>query len=177
MHAGTVAAPGGIDVLGWGEAPDPTPAPGELVIEVVASAVNRADLLQRQGHYPPPPGAPVYPGLECSGRVAALGAGGTGWSVGEEVCALLAGGGYAERVAVPAGQVLPIPRGVDLVTAAGLPETVCTVWSTLAMRAGLTDGEWLLVHGGAGGIGTTAVQIGAALGARVIATAGTSRKL
>ena len=177
MHAVTIPTPGDPDALTWAAVEDPVPGPGELLLDVVASAVNRADLLQRQGHYPPPPGAPAYPGLEASGRVAALGEGVTGWEVGEEVCALLAGGGYAERVAVPAGQVLPLPRGVDLVTAAGLPETACTVWSNLAMRAALAPGEWLLVHGGAGGIGTAAIQIGAALGARVVATAGSPGKL
>src|SRR3954449_10880401 len=135
MRAVTMSGFGGVDVLGWSEAPDPRPGPGEVLVDVVASAVNRADLLQRQGFYEPPPGASDLPGLECSGRIAALGAGVTGWSVGDEVCALLAGGGYAERVVVPAGQLLPIPRGGDLVTAAGLPETVCTVWSNLAMRA------------------------------------------
>ncbi|NHC15254.1 NAD(P)H-quinone oxidoreductase [Motilibacter deserti] len=177
MHAVTIPSPGGPDALVWAEVDDPAPGPGELLLDVVAAGLNRADLLQRQGHYPPPPGAPAHPGLEVSGRVAALGQGVTGWTVGDEACALLAGGGYAERVAVPAGQVLPLPRGVDLVTAAGLPETVCTVWSNLVMRAGLTAGEWLLVHGGAGGIGSTAVQVGAALGARVVATAGSEDKL
>ncbi|NHC46310.1 NAD(P)H-quinone oxidoreductase [Motilibacter aurantiacus] len=177
MHAVTIPVPGGPEALVWAEVDDPAPGPGELLLDVVAAGLNRADLLQRQGHYPPPPGAPAYPGLEVSGRVAALGPGVTGWAAGDEVCALLAGGGYAERVAVPAGQVLPLPRGVDLVTAAGLPETACTVWSNLVMRAGLAAGEWLLVHGGAGGIGTAAVQIGAALGARVVATAGSEEKL
>ena len=177
MYAVTIPEPGGPDALAWAEVEDPVPGPGELLLDVVASAVNRADLLQRQGHYPPPAGAPAYPGLEASGRVAALGPGVTGWEVGEEACALLAGGGYAEKVAVPAGQVLPLPRRVDLVSAAGLPETLCTVWSNLVMRAALAPGEWLLVHGGAGGIGTAAIQIGVALGARVVATAGSERKL
>src|SRR5881397_2356333 len=165
MRAVVVREPGGPEVLGWEEVPDPVCGPGEVVVDVVASAVNRADLLQRQGFYPPPPGASDILGLECSGIVSEVGEGVAGWSVGDEVCALLAGGGYAERVAVPAGQVLPLPHGVDLVTAAGLPETTCTVWSNLVMRADLVEGEWLLVHGGAGGIGTTAIQIGAALGA------------
>ena len=148
-----------------------------MLIEVAASAVNRADLLQRAGFYPPPAGASDILGLECSGRIAALGDGVTGWDLGDEVCALLAGGGYAERVVVPAGQVLPVPKGVDLVSAAGLPEAVCTVWSNVFMGAGLQPRETLLVHGGAGGIGTTAIQLAKALGARVVATAGSPEKV
>ena len=171
MHAITIPEPGGPEALVWSEVPDPEPGPGEVVVEVSASAVNRADLLQRQGHYPPPPGAPAYPGLECSGVVAALGSDVTGWRVGDEVCALLAGGGYAERVAVPAGQLLPVPRGVDLVDAAALPEVACTVWSNVVQLARLAGGETLLVHGGGGGIGTFAVQLGVALGATVVVTA------
>jgi putative PIG3 family NAD(P)H quinone oxidoreductase len=143
----------------------------------VASGVNRADLLQRQGHYDPPPGAAPYLGLECSGRVAVLGAGVTGWQVGDEVCALLAGGGYAEQVAVPAGQLLPVPSGVDLVTAAALPEVTCTVWSNVFMLAGLQPGETLLVHGGGSGIGTMAIQLARRVGARVAVTAGSAEKL
>lgn len=139
--------------------------------------MNRADLLQRQGHYPPPPGIADYPGLECSGRVAALGPDVSGWRVGDEVCALLAGGGYAERVVVPAGQVLPIPRGIDPVTAAGLPEVACTVWSNVFMLAGLRSGESFLVHGGGSGIGTLAIQLAAHAGARVFTTAGSAEKL
>ena len=139
--------------------------------------MNRADLLQRAGFYPPPAGASEIPGLECSGRIAALGDGVSDWNVGDEVCALLAGGGYAERVAVPAGQVLPVPKGVDLVTAAGLPEAVCTVWSNVFMGAALQPRETLLVHGGTGGIGTVAIQLGKALGARVVATAGSPEKV
>src|SRR5687768_11299852 len=135
MHAITVRVPGGPDVLEWTEVPDPVPGPGEVLIDVAASAVNRADLLQRQGNYPPPPGAPDIIGLECSGRIAALGEGVTGWSVGDEVCALLGGGGYAEKVAAPAAQLLPIPAGVDLLTAAGLPEVACTVWSNVVQTA------------------------------------------
>ncbi len=123
--------PGGPEVLEWTEVPDPVAGPGEVLVDVAASAVNRADLMQRQGAYPPPPGASEIIGLECSGRVAALGDGVTGWSVGDEVCALLAGGGYAELVAVPAAQLLPIPAGVDVVTAGGLPEVACTVWSNV----------------------------------------------
>ncbi|MEV0427594.1 NAD(P)H-quinone oxidoreductase [Micromonospora sp. NPDC050495] len=171
MHAITIPKPGGPDALVWAAVPDPEPGPGEVVVEVRASAVNRADLLQRQGQYPPPPGAPAYPGLECSGVVAAVGPEVTGWAVGDEVCALLAGGGYAERVAVPAGQLLPVPAGVDLVDAAALPEVACTVWSNVVQLARLTEGETLLVHGGGSGIGTFAIQLGAALGATVVVTA------
>jgi len=143
----------------------------------VAAGVNRADLLQRQGHYDPPPGTSPYPGLECSGRVAALGEGVEGWAVGDEVCALLTGGGYAEKVAVPAGQVLPLPTGIGLVEAAALPEAVCTVWSNVFMLAGLRPGETLLVHGGASGIGTMAIQLGREMQARVAVTAGSADKL
>jgi putative PIG3 family NAD(P)H quinone oxidoreductase len=148
-----------------------------VLVEVAASAVNRADILQRQGFYDPPPGASPYPGLECSGRVAELGPGVTGWTVGQEVCALLAGGGYAERVVVPAGQLLPLPEGVDLVTAAALPEVTATVWSNVFQIAHLRPGETLLVHGGSSGIGTMAVQLGKAVGATVATTAGSAHKL
>ena len=144
---------------------------------MAAAAVNRADLLQRQGLYPPPPGAPEWLGLECSGTVTELGPGVTSLSIGDEVCCLLSGGGYAERVAVPAGQTMPIPAGVDLITAAGLPEVACTVWSNLVMVAHLQRGEWLLVHGGGSGIGTMAIQVARALGARVAVTAGSAEKL
>ncbi|MGW4151970.1 NAD(P)H-quinone oxidoreductase [Micromonospora chersina] len=171
MHAITIPKPGGPEALVWAAVPDPEPGPGEVVVEVRASAVNRADLLQRQGQYPPPPGAPAYPGLECAGVVAALGPGVTGWSVGDEVCALLAGGGYAERVAVPAGQLLPVPAGVDPADAAALPEVACTVFSNVVQLARLAEGETLLVHGGGSGIGTFAVQLGVALGATVVVTA------
>lgn len=176
MKAIVCSEPGGPEVLSWVEVPDPVPGPGEVVVEVVAAAVNRADLLQRRGLYAPPAGTTEVPGLECSGRVAEVGAGVTGWAVGDQVCALLTGGGYAERVAVPAGQLLPVPAGLDLVAAAGLPETVCTVWSNVFMAAGLQPGEWLLVHGGAGGIGTTAIQLAKALGARVLVTVGSAAK-
>jgi putative PIG3 family NAD(P)H quinone oxidoreductase len=168
MHAVTIRQPGGPEVLTWAEVPDPEPGPGEVVIDVVASAVNRADLLQRQGHYDPPPGTSPYLGLECSGRISR---GAPGWPVGTPVCALLAGGGYAERVAVPVGQVLPVPAGWDLVDAAGLPEVACTVWSNLVSVARLRHGESLLVHGGGSGIGTFAIQFARALGARVFTTA------
>ncbi|WP_034266702.1 NAD(P)H-quinone oxidoreductase [Actinospica robiniae] len=176
MKAIVCSKPGGPEVLEWTEVPDPVAGPGEVVVKVVATAVNRADLLQRQGFYAPPPGATEVPGLECSGRVAELGEGVTGWSVGDPVCALLSGGGYAERVVVPAGQLLPVPAGLDLEAAAGLPETVCTVWSNVFMAAGLRPGEFLLVHGGAGGIGTTAIQLARALGATVLVTVGSAAK-
>ncbi|PZM94596.1 MAG: NADPH:quinone oxidoreductase [Actinobacteria bacterium] len=171
MRAIMIPEPGGPEALVWTEVPDPEPGPDEVVIDVVATAVNRADLLQRQGFYPPPPGAPPYPGLECAGVISAVGRDVTGYRVGDEVCALLAGGGYAEKVAVPAGQLLPIPEGVSLVDAAALPEVACTVWSNVVQLAKLTKGETLLVHGGGSGIGTFAIQLGAALGATVITTA------
>jgi putative PIG3 family NAD(P)H quinone oxidoreductase len=177
MHAIVIENPGEPDVLRWTEVPDPIAGPGEVLLDIVAAGINRADISQRQGSYPPPPGAPEYPGLEASGRIAALGEGVTGWRVGDEVCALLAGGGYAERVAVPAGQLLPIPKGVSLVEAAGLPEVVCTVWSNVFMLAGLREGESFLVHGGASGIGTIAIQLAKARGARVLCTAGSEEKL
>ncbi|WP_282696407.1 NAD(P)H-quinone oxidoreductase [Streptomyces sp. CC208A] len=177
MHAITIPEPGGPEALVWAEVPDPVPGEGEVLVEVVASAVNRADVLQRQGFYNPPPGSSPYPGLECAGRIAALGPGVSGWSVGDEVCALLVGGGYAQRVAVPAGQLLPVPKGVDLATAAALPEVACTVWSNIFMSALLRPGETLLVHGGGSGIGTMAIQLGKAVGARVAVTAGSPEKL
>ena len=176
MKAIVCPEPGGPEVLTWAEVERPAPGPGELLIEVVATAVNRADLMQRMGFYPPPPGASGIIGLECSGRIAGLGAGVSGWSVGDEVCALLAGGGYAQFVAVPAGQVAPAPEGVDLATAGGLMETVCTVWSNVFMGANLQPTDTLLVHGGAGGIGTTAIQLGKAVGARVLTTVGSAEK-
>lgn len=177
MRAMVITEAGGPDVLSWAEVPDPVCGPGEVVVDITASAVNRADILQRQGHYAPPPGVPAWPGLECSGVIREVGAGVSGWRAGDEVCALLGGGGYAERVAVPAGQLLPVPSGVDLVTAAALPEVVCTVWSNLVMAAGLGRDDVLLVHGGASGIGTAAIQIGVARGARVAVTAGSADKL
>lgn len=177
MYAITVHEPGGPEALQWTEVPDPQPGPGEVVLDVVASAVNRADLMQRQGKYPPPPGASEIIGLECSGRIAALGEGVRGWSVDAAVCALLSGGGYAEKVAVPAAQLLPIPDGVDPVTAAGLPEVACTVWSNVVGAGRLTEGETFLVQGGSSGIGTHAIQVAKALGARVAATAGAPDRL
>ena len=176
MKAIVFTEPGGPEVLTWSEVPDPVPGDGEVLVEVAAAAVNRADLLQRQGHYSPPPGSSEILGLECSGRIVALGPGVSGWGVGDEVCALLTGGGYAQKVAVPAGQLLPVPEGLDRAEAAGLPETVCTVWSNVFMAAGLQPGETLLVHGGASGIGTTAIQLAKALGATVLVTVGSKEK-
>ncbi len=177
MRAVVITEPGEPEVLSWLEVPDPVPGHGQVVIDVAAGGVNRADLMQRQGLYPPPPGAPPYPGLECSGRIRAVGEGVTGWRPGDEVCALLAGGGYAEQVAVPAGQVLPVPVTVDVTRAAAFPETACTVYANVFQLAGLRAGETLLVHGGSGGIGTMAIQLGKAFGARVACTAGSEQKL
>ncbi|HEX6931172.1 MAG TPA: NAD(P)H-quinone oxidoreductase [Streptosporangiaceae bacterium] len=177
MRAVTIAEPGGPEVLRITDVPDPVPGDGEVVVDVAAAGLNRADVLQRQGFYPPPPGAPPYPGMECSGVVSAVGTGVSDWQPGDEVCALLAGGGYAERVAVPAGQVLPLPGGVSVVEAASLPEAACTVLSNVVTLAGLRAGETFLVHGGASGIGTFAIQLGCALGARVACTAGSAAKL
>ncbi len=176
MRAVIAGGAGGPEVLSVGELPDPVPGPGEVVLAVAAAGLNRADLLQRQGFYPPPPGASEVIGMECSGTVTALGEGVEGWAVGDQACALLAGGGYAELVAVPAGQLMPVPEGIDLVTAAALPEVACTVWSNVFMVAGLKPGEAILVHGGAGGIGTFAIQLAHQLGARVLTTAGTADK-
>lgn len=177
MRAVIASGSGGPDVLSVAEVADPEAGPGEVVLDVAAAGLNRADLLQRQGFYPPPPGASEVIGMECSGTVSAVGDGVTGWSVGDRACALLAGGGYATKVAVPAGQVMPVPEGVDLVTAAALPEVACTVWSNVFMVAGLQPGETLLVHGGAGGIGTMAIQLASRLGSRVLTTGGTAEKL
>src|ERR1700733_3436641 len=177
MHAVVISEPGGPDVLQWTEVADPQPGPGEVIVEVAASGVNRADLMQRQGLYPPPPGAPPYPGLECSGRIRAVGDGVADWRPGDEVCALLAGGGYAEQVVVPAGQVLPMPDQVSMTTAASFPETACTVYSNVFQVARLAAGETLLVHGGGSGIGTMAIQLAKHAGARVAVTAGSRQKL
>ncbi|MFF9585584.1 NAD(P)H-quinone oxidoreductase [Streptomyces achromogenes] len=176
MKAVSIREHGGPDVLEWTEAADPTPAAGEVVVDVVASALNRADVMQRWGLYPLRPDWSPYPGLEVSGRISALGEGVTGWQVGDEVCALLTGGGYAQKVAVPAGQLLTVPKGIGLVEAAALPEATATVWSNVVMTAGLKPGETLLVHGGAGGVGTMAIQIAKALGARVVTTVGGREK-
>lgn len=177
MRAVQITEPGGPEVLTVVELPDLTPGAGEVLIEVAATAVNKADTLQRRGFYPPPPGASDVLGLECSGRIAALGEGVTEWQVGDEVCALLAGGGYASQVVVPVGQVMPIPDGLDLVHAAALPEVATTVWSNVFMSAGLDTGETFLVHGGGGGIGTFAIQLASAMGCKVFTTAGSEAKL
>lgn len=177
MHAVVITQPGDPDVLQWTEVQDPVAGPGEVLVDVTASGVNRADLMQRQGAYPPPPGASVYPGLECAGTVAATGPGVTGWRPGDAVCALLSGGGYAEKVAVPAGQLLPAPASVSLTEAASFPETACTVYSNVFLGARLAPGETLLVHGGSSGIGTMAIQLAKSAGATVAVTAGSAAKL
>jgi putative PIG3 family NAD(P)H quinone oxidoreductase len=179
MRAVIATESGGPEVLALTELPDPVPGPGEVLVRVAATAVNRADMLQRMGLYNPPPGASEVIGLECSGTIEALGPdlGEATWSVGDEVCALLAGGGYAELVAVPVGQVMPVPAGLSLVEAGALPEVACTVWSNVFMLAGLQATDRFLVHGGAGGIGTFAIQLASALGAKVFTTAGSAEKL
>ena len=177
MRAITFSQPGDVDVLTLGELPDPVPGDGEVLVEVAAAGVNNADLQQRQGNYPPPPGASDVLGLEVSGTVRALGTGVTVWAVGDRVCALLSGGGYASLAVVPQAQLLPVPDDLDLVAAAGLPEAACTVYSNIGMLAGLRPGQTLLVHGGTGGMGSHAVLWAKALGARVIATSGGERKV
>jgi putative PIG3 family NAD(P)H quinone oxidoreductase len=176
MQAVTLPSFGGPEVLTLADVPDAVAGPGEVLVDVTATAVNRADLLQRQGFYNPPPGASPYPGLECSGVISALGEGVAGWAVGDEVCALLSGGGYAEKVAVPVGQLLPIPGGVSLLDAAALPEVACTVWSNVFQLAALEPGETLLVHGGTSGIGTFATQLASRHGAVVTVTVGSAAK-
>jgi putative PIG3 family NAD(P)H quinone oxidoreductase len=165
------------DQLVWQEVPDVSAGPGEVLIKVAAAGVNRADVLQAAGKYPPPPGASEIIGMEAAGVVAEVGSQVPGWSVGQEACALLAGGGYAEYVTVPAPQLMPIPSGVDIADAAGLPEVACTVWSNLVLTAHLSAGQLLLLHGGASGIGSHAIQVARALGARVAVTAGSPEKL
>ncbi|MGG5257827.1 NAD(P)H-quinone oxidoreductase [Phycicoccus avicenniae] len=177
MKAITIPAPGGPEALVLSDVDVPEPRAGEVLVRVAAAGVNRADSMQRQGFYPPPPGESEVPGLEVSGTVEALGEGVEGWSVGDEVCALLAGGGYAELVRVPAGQLLPVPAGVSLVDAAALPEVACTVWSNVFLTANLQPGEVFLVHGGSSGIGTMAIQLAKAVGATVAVTAGSAEKL
>ncbi|MFZ3453248.1 NAD(P)H-quinone oxidoreductase [Arthrobacter sp. 7Tela_A1] len=177
MKAIVITEPGGANVLALRDVPAPVPGPGEILIDVAAAGINRADVLQRQGKYPVPPGAPEHPGLEVSGRVAAVGTGVEGLEVGADVVALLSGGGYAEQVAVPAGQVLPVPPELDLITAAALPEVAATVFSNLFMTAGVREGEYVLIHGGAGGIGTMAIQLVAAFGAVPMVTASSPKKL
>lgn len=177
MQAITVPEPGGPAALSESELPDPVPGQGEILITVAAAGVNRADLSQREGNYPPPPGAPGWPGLEVSGTVAAIGTGVTQWSIGDRVCALVPGGGYASLVVADAGHVLPVPEHVDLIAAGGLAEALATVWSNVVLIAGLAAGETLLVHGGSSGIGTIAIQLGRAMGCRVATTAGSAAKL
>lgn len=177
MKAITIPEPGEADALVLADVPPPEPAEGEVRIRVAAAGVNRADIMQRKGFYDPPPGSSPYPGLEVSGTVDALGEGAEGWAMGDEVCALLVGGGYAEQVCAPATQVLPVPAGVSLEDAAALPEVVCTVWSNVFMTANLLPGQTLLVHGGSSGIGTMAIQLAREVGARVAVTAGSAEKL
>ncbi|WP_159617106.1 NAD(P)H-quinone oxidoreductase [Arthrobacter zhaoguopingii] len=175
MKAVVIRGPGGPEMLELREVPEPEPKPGEVVIDVVAAGLNRADVQQRRGVYPPPPGASEYPGLEVSGRISDPN--GSALPAGAEVVALLSGGGYAEKVAVPAGQVLEVPDGLELVEAAALPETAATVYSNLFLTAGLKAGETVLIHGGAGGIGTMAIQLARAFGAVPLVTAGSPDKL
>jgi NADPH2:quinone reductase len=176
MRVIDVATPGGPEALRLVQRPTPHPGPGELLIKVAAAGLNRADLLQRRGRYPPPPGTPNWPGLEVAGTVAALAPDVTGFRVGDAVCALLAGGGYAEYCVVPPGQVLPLPAGLDMTGAASLPEAYFTVWSNVFDLARLQAGQVLLVHGGASGIGVAAIQLARARGARVYATAGSDER-
>jgi len=177
MKAITIPVPGGADALIEADVEAPKPQPGEVVVDVVAAGVNRADVMQRMGHYNPPKGSSPLPGLEVSGRIGEVGLGVEGWQVGDEVCALLTGGGYAEQVAVPAAQLLPVPKGVDLAQAAALPEVTCTVWSNVFLTANLQPGQVLLVHGGSSGIGTMAIQLAREVGAHVAVTAGSAEKL
>ncbi len=176
MRAIEIPEAGGPEVLQLCERPDPTPNHDEVIIDVAFAGVNRPDALQRAGAYAPPPGASDLPGLEASGTISAVGAGVTEWSVGDQVCALLPGGGYAEKVATPAVHCLPVPDGMGLKEAACLPETFFTVYSNVFMRGGLQAGERFLVHGGSSGIGTTAIQLANAFGARVFTTAGSDEK-
>jgi NADPH:quinone reductase len=172
----TMSAPGGPEVLSIGTRPVPRPGPADVLVRVAAAGVNRPDLLQRQGNYAPPPGASDILGLEIAGTVVAVGLHAGRWRVGDKVCALLAGGGYAEYCVAPAAQCLPIPGSLSFVEAAGVPETFFTVWTNLFQRAGLKRGETVLIHGGTSGIGTTAIQLARAFGARVFATAGSAAK-
>lgn len=177
MKAVVITNPGGPEVLQLQEVEDPQIKDDEVLIKVEATALNRADTLQRKGSYPPPPGASPFPGLECSGIIEQVGKNVTRWKIGDQVCALLAGGGYAEKVAVPAGQVLAVPPGISVKDAAALPEVACTVWSTVFMMSRLSAGETFLVHGGSSGIGTFAIQIAKYYGAKVFVTAGADEKL
>jgi putative PIG3 family NAD(P)H quinone oxidoreductase len=176
MTAIEIPEPGGPGALKPGTREVPQPGEGEALIKVISAGVNRPDVMQRQGNYPPPPGASDIPGLEIAGRVVRLGPGVAGWKEGDETLALVTGGGYAEYCVAPAAQMLPIPKGVDIVEAGGIPETFFTVWTNVFDRGRLQRGESLLVHGGSSGIGTTAIQIARAMGARVFTTAGTVEK-
>src|SRR3989442_1119099 len=176
MIAIEIREPGEPDVLVPVERPAPTPGSGEVLIKVSAAGVNRPDVMQRRGKYPPPPGASDIPGLEVAGTVDQIGPEVTGWKIGDAVCALVAGGGYAEYCVAPAPQCLPAPRGLDLVSAAAIPETFFTVWTNVFERGRLAAGESILVHGGSSGIGTTPIQLARARGARVFATAGSAEK-
>jgi putative PIG3 family NAD(P)H quinone oxidoreductase len=176
MIAIEIRQPGGPDVLVPVERPKPEPGPSDVLIKVAAAGVNRPDIIQRRGRYPPPPGASDIPGLEVAGTIDAVGASSGSWRVGDTVCALLAGGGYAEYCVAPGVQCLPAPRGLELTHAAAVPETFFTVWTNVFERGRLARGETLLVHGGSSGIGTTAIQLGRAFGARVFATAGSDDK-
>ena len=171
-----ISRPGDPDVLVPVERPTPAPGPDEVLIRVAAAGVNRPDVMQRRGKYPPPPGASDIPGLEVAGTVMTLGAGVQDWRVGDAVCALVSGGGYAEHCVAPAPQCLPVPKGLDLISAAALPETIFTVWTNVFERGRLRSGESILIHGGSSGIGTTAIQLARARGARVLATAGSTDK-
>jgi putative PIG3 family NAD(P)H quinone oxidoreductase len=176
MNVIEIAEFGGPDVLKPAKRPVPKPGPGEVLIEVVAAGINRPDMLQRQGGYRPPPGASDIPGLEIAGRIAALGPDVSGWKIGDQACALVAGGGYAEYCTAPAPQCLPFPRGMDAIKTGAIPETFFTVWTNVFDRGRLKSGETFLVHGGSSGIGTTAIQLAHAFGARVFTTAGSAEK-
>jgi putative PIG3 family NAD(P)H quinone oxidoreductase len=177
MRAITLPTFGGPEVLTVSDIPEPAMGPADVLVDVAAAGVNRADIGQRQGNYPPPAGSPEWPGMELSGTIAAVGADVAGFAIGDRVCALVPGGAYAERAVVDARLLIPVPAGVDLVDAAGIPEAACTVWSNVFMAAGLAAGQTLLVHGGSSGIGSFAIQLATALGARVFATAGTAEKV
>ncbi|WP_342774772.1 NAD(P)H-quinone oxidoreductase [Myceligenerans xiligouense] len=176
VRAVTISATGRSGKLSLSTISDPVPAIGEVLVNVAAAGINHADLLQRAGHYPAPAGAPDWPGLEISGEITRVGPGVSGWRAGDRVVALLDGGGYADQVTVRATQLLPAPRSLDLIDAAALPEAMCTAWDNLVTVGGLRAGEWVLLHGGSGGVGTTAIQIAKALGARVAATAGSPER-
>mgnify|MGYP005990661069 CR=1 FL=1 len=176
MRAVIAPSPGGVEALELVELPDPEPGPEDLLVEVAATAVNRADILQRRGMYPPPPGAPDTLGLELSGRVVGMGADVTGWHEGDEVCAVVAGGGYAEMAVVPARTAMPLPPGLDVVSAAAVPEVYATAYDNVFLRAGLTAGETVLLHGGSSGVGTAGILLATRAGADVVVTVGTEEK-